>query len=78
MEIVQIESQEHIINFETSIHTQTAFDYINLLKVKNKMEILTSYISCRQINGICIPLPIQTTYLRSYAVERTKFFPCQM
>lgn len=36
------------------------------------MEILTSYISCRQINGICIPLPIQTTYLRSYAVSKNK------
>ena len=31
------------------------------------MKILSSYVSCRNINGICIPLPIQTNYLRSYA-----------
>lgn len=36
------------------------------------MNILTSYISCRNINGICIPLPIQTSYLRSYAVTKNK------
>lgn len=31
------------------------------------METISSYISCRSFNGICIPLPIQTAYLRSYA-----------
>ena len=31
------------------------------------MRDLTSYISCRNLNGICIPLPIQTNFLRSYS-----------